>query len=273
MKKVILLALSLFVLCAQVQVSAQKKEKKEKAKKEIKWEWDGTKSGNQKIDNYLVQIDTVYRNVREYQNNLESFVLKDTVLCINNKYYEFAWMENSQGEMLTHASVNWQFWYASLTGTKIILDMTNASLASANAALELPSLGLSAFKFAKYVKGGPAVISSGINAIKAVRGKWIANSRKWKAMKDGAVKDPSTIGYDGFSEELIATLNKCVYIKEVKEDAPEYEEIIKKFTGKTSEEIAAENEGFATEIAAATILPEEKSKALDELPDLEEELN
>ena len=92
-------------------------------------------------------------------------------------------------------------------------------------------------------------------------------------MKDGAVKDPSTIGYDGFSEELIATLNKCVYIKEVKEDAPEYEEIIKKFTGKTSEEIAAENEGFATEIAAATILPEEKSKALDELPDLEEELN
>ena len=54
-------------------------------------------------------------------------------------------------------------------------------------------------------------------AIKEVRKRWINNSRTWKDMKVDAIEDPKSINYDGMSDALAQTLNKCVYIKEVKE--------------------------------------------------------
>ena len=267
MKKLLLLALALLTMGSQMEVSAAKKEKNG-----LKWEWDGTKSGNETIDKYLLQIDTLYNKVQEYQKSIDSYVMKDTTLQFNGKWYQIAWMEDSQGQILTRATVNWQCVQAYTLGANIILDMTNAGLGSANAAMALPQLGLKALKFGKYVKGGPAVISEGTKAIKTVRGKWIANSRQWKAMKDGAIEDPSTIGYKGFSTSFIEKLNKCFYIKEVKEDNPTYQEIVKKNEGKSADEIAKDASGWTSQMEQATVLPEDKSKALDETPNLEEEL-
>jgi len=268
MKKLLLLALALLTIGSQMEVSAAQKEKKG-----LKWEWDGTKSGNETIDKYLLQIDTLYNKVQAYQQSLDSYVMKDTTLQLNGKWYQIAWMEDSHGQILTRATVNWQCVQAYALGANIILDMTNAGLGSANAALELPKLGFKALKFGKYVKGGPAVISEGTKAIKAVRGKWLANSRQWKAMKDGAIADPSTIGYKGFSAIFIEKLNKCFYIKEVKEDDPIYEEVVKKNEGKSAEDISREATGWTSQMEQATVLPEDKSKALDETPNLEEELD
>ncbi len=268
MKKILLLTLAMLTLCSQMEVSAKKE------KKGLKWEWDGTKSGNVTIDNYLLQIDTLYNKVQSYQQSLDAYVMKDTTLQLKpGKWYQIAWMVDSQGRILTRSTVNWQCVQAYSLGASIILDMTNAGLGSATAALALPSLGLKALKFGKYVKGGPTVISEGTKAIKAVRGKWIANSRKWKAMKDGAIEDPTTIGYDGFSPEFVKKLNKCFYIKEVKEDDPLYSETIKSNEGKSADEIAQEAKGWTSTMEQATVLPEEKSKSLDELQDLEEELD
>ena len=267
MKKVLLLALALLTMGSQMGVSAAKKEKEG-----LKWEWDGTKSGNETIDKYLLQIDTLYNKVQEYQKSIDSYVMKDITLQLNGKWYQIAWMEDSQAQILTRARVNWQCVEAYALGANIILDMTNAGLGSASAALALPELGLKALKFGKYVKGGPAVISEGTKAIKIVRGKWLANSRQWKAMKDGAIEDPSTIGYDGFSASFIEKLNKCFYIKEVKEDDPTYQEIVKKNEGKSADEIAKDASGWTSQMEQATVLPEDKSKALDETPNLEEEL-
>lgn len=267
MKKILFLALAMLTLGSQMYVSAAKKDKKE-----IKWEWDGTTSGNETIDKYLMKIDTLYYKVRDYKDNLEQYQLKDTVVCINGKYYELNWMEDSQGQLLTRGSVNWQCVQAVTMGANIVLDMTNAGLGSATAALALPQLGLKALKFAKYVKGGPAVIQSGIESIKAVRGKWVGNSRKWKAVKDGAISDPTKIG---FSPAVAEKLNKCYYVKEITTESPDYEEVVKKFTGKTPEELAQEANGVANDIAKATVLPEDKSKSLDQMPsddDLEKEL-
>lgn len=267
MKKLFLLALALLTMGSQVGVSAAKKEKKG-----LKWEWDGTKSGNETIDKYLLEIDTLYNKVQEYQKSIDSYVMKDTTLQLNGKWYQIAWMEDSQGQILTRATVNWQCVQAYALGANIILDMTNAGLGSATATMALPELGLKALKFGKYVKGGPAVISEGTKAIKTVRGKWLANSRQWKAMKDGAIEDPTTIGYDGFSASFIEKLNKCFYIKEVKEDDPTYQEIVKKNEGKSADEIAKDASGWTSQMEQATVLPEDKSKALDETPNLEEEL-
>ena len=80
MKKILFLALAMLTLGSQMYVSAAKKDKKE-----IKWEWDGTTSGNETIDKYLMKIDTLYYKVRDYKDNLEQYQLKDTVVCINGK--------------------------------------------------------------------------------------------------------------------------------------------------------------------------------------------
>ena len=91
-------------------------------------------------------------------------------------------------------------------------------------------------------------------------------------MKDGAIENPSTIGFDGFTPEVVEKLNKCYYIKLITEDSPEYSEVVKRFTGKTPKEIAQDNNNFVNELSNATILPKDKSKALDEAPNLEDEL-
>lgn len=268
MKKLLLMALALLVVGSQLQVSAAK-EKKEK--KGLKWEWDGTKSGNATIDNYLDSIDVAYKRVQEYKNTMDSYELKYDTLMINGKYYMMAHMVNGEGQLVSHSRVNWQCAEAYAQGGLITLEMTNAGLGSANAALALPELGLKAIKFAKYVKGGPAVISEGVKSIKAVRGKWVANSRKWKSMKEGAI-DASTIKYDGFTPDVVKKLNKCYYIREIKEDSPEYQEIVNYFKNKSQEEIAQDAEAKAKEIADGTMLPEDKSKSLDKEPDLDSEL-
>jgi len=267
MKKIFFTMLALLTIGFVTEASAAKKEKKG-----IKWEWDGSKSNNKTIDSYLIQVDTLYRNIQAYKDNFDSYVMKDTTLSINGKYYQVAWMEDSQKSLLTRSTVNWQCVEAYSLAAKAILDMTSAGFGATAAAAALPSLKLKAFKFVKYVKGGPAVISEGIKTIKALRGKWIGNSRKWKAIKDGAIEDPNSLGLSDFTPEVVEKLNKCYYIKEIKEDTPEYIDVVKRFTGKTPEEIAQENKIFANEISQSTILPEEKSKMLDDIPDLDKEL-
>jgi len=267
MKKILIIALAFLALGSQMEINAAKKEGKG-----LKWEWDGTKSGNETIDKYLVQIDTLYEKMKEYQNSMESLNIIEDTLQINGKYYIMSHMEDSDGNIYTRGRVNWQCAQAALQGTNIVLEMTNAGLGSATAALELPNLGLKALKFAKYVKGGPTIISEGTKAIKAIRGKWVANSRQWKAMKDGAIENAASIGYQGFTPEIVAKLNKCYYVREITSEAPEYEEVVKHFTGKTPEEIEKETEDHARKLAQSTVMPEDKSKELDKTPDLEEEL-
>lgn len=261
MKKVLFITFALVTLFSQ-----------DLRAKEVKWDWDGTKSGNEKIDNYLVNIDTLYDKVQAYKESMGSFDMKDDTLYMNDKVYVMTHMESNTGELVSRSRVNWQCAQAGLEGGLIILDMTNASLSSASVALELPKLGLKALKFGKYVKGGPAVISEGIKSIKAIRGQYMSNSRKWKSMKDGAIQDPSTIGYEGFTESVVKKLNKCYYIKEIREDDPEYAEIIARYKAKDPESIAQENKDLAEKLDSSTVLPEEKNKEMDELPDLEKEM-
>ena len=215
MKKILFIALAMLTLFGQTNAVGQESSKKSKG---IKWEWDGkTLSGNTEIDTYIKTIDTLYNKVQGYTETLDKYKMVTERFELNGKKYELAYMLDEQGQIITRGTVNWQCVQAIMQGTNIVLDMTNASLMSANAALTLPKLGFKALKFGKYVKGGPAVISAGTKAIKDVRKRWINNSRTWKDMKVDAIKDPKSIGYTGMTDELASKLNKCCYIKEVKE--------------------------------------------------------
>jgi len=265
MKKILFASIALFVLSATICTVQAAKEKKEKAKKEIKWDWDGTKSGNATIDDYLVCIDTTYRNIKQYKEEMEDYQFVDTTLFINGKYYAVAYMLNSKGELVTRGQVNWQCAQAVLTGVNLVLDITNAQLATANALLELPNLGLNALKFAKYVKGGPAVFTQGIKEIKTIRGQWITNSKKWKSLKNGAIEDPSSLNY--YDEATLAKINKCIYIKEIQADDPEYKEKIEQMKAKSEEQLLADSKAWGQQIEQIALAPEDAKKVLDNIDD------
>ena len=264
MKKLLLAMLALTIFGTNINTAQAAKEKK---KKEIKWEWDGTKSGNKIIDDYLVCIDTTYRNIQQYKEQMDSYQFIDTTLYINGKYYAAAYMLNSQGQLVTRGQVNWQCVEAVMKGVNLVLDITTAQLATATATMELPNLGLNALKFGKYVKGGAVVFVQGIKEVKTIRGKWLANSKTWKSLKNGAIEDPASLNY--FDAETLKKINKCIYIKEIQADEPEYQEQIQKLKAKDDETLKAESKAWGEEIAKSTMAPEDTKKILDDLNDSE----
>lgn len=266
MKKVLLIALAMLTIGSLV-VNAEKKEKKEK--KELKWEWDGKLSKDEEINKYLLTIDTLYNRVQAYKEDFGNFNLVEDTFSYNNKFYVISCMADEKNNIISRARVNWQFAQAYAEGALILLDMTRAGLMSANASMRLPKLGLDALKFAKYVKGGPAVIAKGTDAIKEIRGKCLRNSRTWKEMKEGALENAATIGYDGFTDEIVKKLNKCFYVKEIKEDSPEYSEIVAKYKNMSADEIARQCQDVAQKIDKTTVLPEDKSKESDKELDVD----
>lgn len=259
MMKHILIALMMLTLGSQMQVLAQKKGKKDK--KELKWDWDGTLSKNADLDNYLRTVDGLYKKVQAYKVDFDVYTIKEDTIYLGDKTYALCSMRDANGNLVSRSRVNWQFAQAYSESGKIIMDMTEAGAMSASAALTLPQLGWDALKFAKYVKGGPAVISQGLSVIKAIRGRCIRNSRVWKAMKDGAIEDVSSIGYEGLTSDVVSKLNECFYIKEINVE-----------TDMSLEDIIKHNEDIMAEIDSRNVLPEDKSKELNEMPDLEAEL-
>ena len=224
MNKLFIVTLALLTFGSQLQVQAAKDKKQ---KKELKWDWDGkTLSGNAEIDTYLKKIDTLYNKVNTYKDGIESYTMAPPTQFTleDGNTYEICYMTNKEGQLVTRGTVNWQCVQAIMQGTNIVLDMTNAGLLSAGAALALPNLGLKALSFSKYVKGGPAVISAGTKAIKDVRKKWIKNSQRWKEVKQDAVPNAKSLKIPGMTDALAEKLDKCVYIKKVTVTAETKEE-------------------------------------------------
>ena len=269
MKKILWLAVAMLTLGTTLNATPATKEKK---KKEIKWDWDGTRSGNATIDNYLVTIDKTYKEIQQYKETMDNYRMAGDTISINGKYYAVAYMLNAQNEMVTRGQVNWQCANAVADGLNIVLDITNAQLLTADAVLELPELGLKAFSFGKYVKGGAVIFTQGIKEIKAVRGQWVANSKKWKALKNGAIEDPASLNY--FDEAALKKLNKCCYIKEILPEDEAYTAIVEQKQAKSEDELKAEAEAFAQQFAQYNVAPEDASKSLDDISDdeLEKEL-
>lgn len=254
MKRIVFMLLAMLTLGSQMEVTAQK------------WEWDGKLSNNETIDNFLLKTDTLYNRVKSYRENISSFQFVSDTLVINDKNYLLVYMLNSDGNIVTRGTVNWQLAGALLNSTAIVMDMTTALLSATSAALELPKLGLKALKFTKYVtKGAPSVIKEGLSTIRAIRGTYIGNTRTWKGMKEGAVEDPSSLNY--FSDEALSILNKCCYIKEINKLDPEYEAVEEWKINKTPEEIEAAGNLFKEKFELLAIAPEIEGQAMDELPD------
>ena len=264
MKKFLLLCLLVAFSC--VAAPAAKKEKKQKKEKaEYVWDWDGVRSGNATFDEYLMTVTQIWNDIEQYEAEFGQYHYMTDTICIYGKFYLLAYMQDNVGNLVTRSQVNWQVTNSIFAATNIVLEATNASLMTASATLELPSLGLNALVFGKYIKGGPMVIAKGMKEIGAIAKANKANARAWKAMKQAAI-DPATLSY--FSAEAIENMNRCCYLKEIVDTDPEYAAIVEVQSAKTPEELQAEADRISNAFAEATILPEDANKSLDNLDDL-----
>jgi hypothetical protein len=236
-----------------------------KEKKKYEWNWDGTKSGNEDFDEYLLKVDTLWNKIKTYHETLDKFTYKEDTLSVDGKYYVVAYMTTDEGQYVTRSTVNWQFSEAILQSSQIVLDATDAALLTTSATMALPSLGLNALSFGKYLKGGPVVIGRGTGEMKTVWSLRKQQAKRWKAMKEDAV-DPSTLSLN-LTESQVKLLNKCAFIKEYNETSDDYQMISEVQKNKTEEQLQAERDAFANSLASAIILPEDEAKMLDDISD------
>jgi hypothetical protein len=210
-------------------------------------------------------VDTLWNNIKEYQQLYETFTYKIDTLMINGTPYLMAYMEDKDGNMATINRVNWQIYNCVLAGTNIVLDATNASLLTASATLALASMDfITAAAYAKYIKGGPMVIDKGMKEMKKMNEANKANKASWKAMKNGAI-DPATLGI--FSEEAVKKMKKCCRIKPIIETDPEYATVMEVSRQKTDEEIQQDLARTNDKWESSVVLPEDANQSLDNTDD------
>lgn len=267
MRKFVILALAMCTL--SITVNAQKKEKKEKkpkTEKTYEWNWDGTKSGNQQVDDYLVTIDTLWNQIQSYHEDMEAYQLKKDTLTINDKYYIVVKMVTSDGSLVTRATCNWQLVNSIAKGVSIGSEAAKAAMMGASATTALPSLGLmKAATYAKYLKGAPNIISMATKEIKTVVGIQKKNARDWKDLKTGALDEEGLKKLNYFDEKDIDKMKRCVYVREVSENDPMYQAVHERQQQKSKEQLQAEAAQSAKEISEANELPEDRSKAYDDI--------
>ena len=108
MKKLTSLALIAMAMLIAFPIAGVAKDNK-KEKKAYEWKWDGTKSGNETVDAYLMSVDSIWNNMSEFHKMVDTYQYKEDTLYVNGKYYVQAYMMDNQGNLLTRGAVNWQF--------------------------------------------------------------------------------------------------------------------------------------------------------------------
>lgn len=255
---------TIFSVCAFMPDNAM-------AQKKYKWNWDGEKSGNETVDEYLLACDTLWNEIQSYQNDINLFEFKEQIVEINGKTYQVVHLEDNQGNIFTKATANWQLFQSIMSGASIVLSSVQIGLQTASATLALPQLGLKAFSFGKYVKAGPKIISLGAKEIKGIVQQRKYQWGLWQQVKAGAV-DPETFDWEalGLSASMpVDKLKKCFFIKEVTSESENYEEIITIQQNKTEEQKKADLENLLAD-ASKEELPEDANKKLEKEPSAEE---
>lgn len=267
MRKFMILALAMCAL--SITVNAQKKEKKEKkpkTEKTYEWKWDGTKSGNQQVDDYLVTIDTLWNKIQSYHEEMDTYKFHQDTLEINGRYYIQAYMTTSDGSLVTRATCNWQLVNSIANGISIGSEAATAAAMGVSATAALPSLGLKALTYGKYLKGAPNIISMATKEIKTVVGIQKSNARTWKSLKTDALDEEALRKLNYYDEKVINNMKRCVYMKEIVETDPSYEAVVERMKQKTREQIEKETAQYMNTFAKEPT-PEEKSKQLDKISD------
>lgn len=255
--------LLLAMLVAMPSDANAAKEKKEK--KPYEWNWDKKLSGNEGVDDYLLAVDSVWYQMKELNEAMELYKYKEDTIKVNGKIYVAGHMEDPEGNYLTRGAVNWQFAKTTELSADIVLSATQIALQTATATMSLPSLGMGALTYGKYVKAGPKVLGMATTGIKNIWTLTVAQAKSWNRMKKESV-NPAAV-WEKLTDKQKELCNKCIYIREVKD--PEEVKIIEevKFANKSQEQIDAESEALTAAFEKANVLKDEIGKTLENLSD------
>lgn len=236
---------------------AQDKKSKKK-KKEFKWEWDGKKSGNKAVDDYLVACDSLWTKIQLYQEDIASYKYMEDTIPINGVPYIVVSMEDSLKNKLTTGMANWQMAESLLTGFSIVANGVQIGAQTVSATAALPSLGLGALSYAKYVTAGPQIIGLASKEIKDIVNMRKSQMKKWKAIKENAI-DPSTLNL-GLDEAALKKFQKCYFIQKMEQEDPMYTTVTEIYSKKTEDELKAESGSYVQNEISKTTLPEDAEK-------------
>lgn len=255
-KFAMLLLAMLVAMPSEINAAKEKKEKKP-----YEWNWDKKLSGNKGVDDYLLAVDSIWYKMKDLNMAMERYEYKEDTIMKNGKIYVAAHMEDPEGNYVTRGTVNWQFAQTTTLSADIVLEATQIALQTATATMSLPSLGMGALTYGKYVKAGPKVLGMATTGIKDIWHVAVAQAKRWNKMKKESV-DPTAV-WGELTDKQKEVCNKCLYIREVND--PEEFKTIEKIlrANKSQEQLDAEAEAYTNELANANVSEEEKGKTLD----------
>lgn len=160
-------------------------------KKEKKFEWKLPKlTENKEFDTYLLTCDTLYTRIQAYNDSIVYYKVAQTDTGekddAGQPLYKYAVIDD-EGNARNTGRALLQYADFILTGTNIVLDCANLTLLTASATTALPSLGLNALSYGKYLKAGPKIVGMGGKEIKE-----IVSSCKTQAKAIRALRKSST---------------------------------------------------------------------------------
>lgn len=258
---------AMLAICVMMALPTVSLAKDNKEKKPFQWTWDKKLSGEKNVDEYLLSVDSIWDKMQNLAGMLETYTYKEDTISINGKYYLAAHMEDSKGNYVTRATVNWQFVESITLSFDIVTRATIVGLQTATATMSLPSLGMKALSYAKYVKAGPKILGLAGTGIKDIWTKRKQQASRWSGMKKSAV-DMSTLGIT-LTDKQKETYNKSMYLIEINDASEDYTVVKEKLTNKSQEQLDKERDAFLAQLENANVLPSDASKSLDNLDENE----
>jgi hypothetical protein len=183
---ILLCALAIgFVLPQQAQ--AAKKDKKEK--KPYVWEMPKL-TENKEFDEYLLKCDTMNTRIRQYCENITFYEVAAIETTDDKGEQEvFYQVVDSANQVRSANKAFLQNMDLVLSGASILADMTLMATYTASATSALPSLGMKALSYGKYLKAGPKMIDYGMKEIKEITTKARSQAKDIKKLKKGVTDD------------------------------------------------------------------------------------
>ena len=184
---IILCAVAIGMVLPQTATAA-KKGKKEK--KPYVWEMPEL-TGNQEFDDYLRKCDTLNTRIRSYCDAITFYQMRPISITENGKEIDRQWcMVDTVTNTLRSSNLAFaQNLNLILSYPAIAVEMASMGVYTASATTALPSLGMKALSYGKYLKAGPNIIGAGGKEMKRIYKAARAQAKQIKDLKAGKVDD------------------------------------------------------------------------------------
>jgi len=182
----VLCALALGMVMPQ-DAMAQKKKKS----KEFVWELPEL-TGNKDFDHYLLLCDTLNTEIKKYSEGITFFQMRPIVVTEDGKEVDRQWcmVDTTTNTLRSSGEAFKQNMDIIMAYPNILLDMTNLSLATTSAGLELVNLGgMKPITYAKHLQAGPKIVAAGGKEMKKIYKLARKQAAQIKDLKAGKVDD------------------------------------------------------------------------------------